>query len=122
MLDRLRDTMTRYATPPHLLTTGADGRPHATAVSVAWNGERLVLSAGRGSLANLAANPRAALLWSPALPGEYSLVVDAEPAAPPSADDARVTLRVTRAVLHRPASAAGPRNPACGSDCVPIYG
>jgi hypothetical protein len=121
MLDRLRDAMTRYAAPAHLLTTDSAGRPHATATTVTWDGERLLLTAGRRSLANLADNPRAALLWSPARPGEYSLVVDAELVAPP-AEGAAVTLRVTRAVLHRPTTAGGPRNAACGSDCVPLYG
>ncbi|MCB1746475.1 MAG: pyridoxamine 5'-phosphate oxidase family protein [Gammaproteobacteria bacterium] len=122
MLDHLREAMGRYAAPPHLLTTGADGRPHATATTVVWDGDTLVLEAGRRSLANLAHSPRVALLWSPSVPGEYSLVIDAELAAPLDADRATVSLAVTRGVLHRPATPAGPRNPACGSDCVPLYG
>jgi hypothetical protein len=60
------------------------------------------------------------LLWPPAEPGGYSLIVDGTAAA--GVREGRLAVTPTRAVLHRPASAPGDARPGCSADCVPILG
>lgn len=109
-LDELRRRIDEFATDPFLLTVGDDGRSHSVSVAAHWDGDRLVVPAGRSSRANAAARPLVVLLWPPAARGEFSLIVDADADV---ADD-MVRLRPTRAVLHRAASPGG------GSDCAPV--
>jgi hypothetical protein len=109
--------------PAYLLTVTDDGRPHAVAVSVRWDDGAVVMSAGRTSVRNASGRPAVSLLWPPAEDGGYSLIVDGEATAvpDPAGDGGRVSIAVTRAVLHRPASTPGPvEDGACGSDCVPL--
>ena len=56
MFDKLRDANVHYSTNPHLLSTSADGHAHAVAISLSWDGEQLLISAGKRSLATVAAN------------------------------------------------------------------
>lgn len=77
-LDRLLEVAEGFGTVPMLLTTDDDGRPRASAVSVAWDGERVRVRAGHRSVANAAVRPLVSLLW-PAPPGErFALLVDGE--------------------------------------------
>ena len=46
-IDELRRKIDEMATDPFLLTVGDDGRSHSVAVAVSWDGEELVVSAGR---------------------------------------------------------------------------
>ena len=71
---------------------------------------------GKHSLANVADNPSATLVWPPVAPGGYSLIVDGTA----SADDAAATIVVTptKAILHRPA--VDPDGKRAGSDCQPV--
>jgi hypothetical protein len=123
-LDRLRAEMARYPTAPYLLTAGADGRPHAVAVTVDWEGDTLVAEVGARTAANVEARALVALLWPPAEAGGFSLIVDGEAHARPAADGRVVVVRPTKGVLHRPAPTPAPatddRGSACGSDCVPL--
>lgn len=123
-LDRLRAEMTRYPTAPYLLTVGADGRPHAVAVPVGWEGDTLIAEVGARTAANVEARPLVALVWPPAEADGYSLIVDGEAQCRPAADGRAVVVRPTKGVLHRPAptpaSAADDHGSACGSDCVPL--
>ncbi|MGH9034670.1 MAG: hypothetical protein ACRD0O_02825 [Acidimicrobiia bacterium] len=116
-LDRLRDETARYGASAYLLTTGTDGRPHAVATAVRWEGDRLAAPAGNRTLGNVAGCPLVSFLWPPTEPDGYTLIVDAE------ADvvDGTVSARPTRGVLHRPGPAQPPR-PSCTSDCVPLLG
>lgn len=114
-LDRLRDETARYGPSAYLLTAGEDGRPHAVATAVRWEGDRLAAPAGKRTLRNVAGCPLVSFLWPPSDPDGYTLIVDAE------ADvvDGTVSARPTRGVLHRPGPAQAVR-PSCTSDCVPI--
>jgi hypothetical protein len=95
-LDQLLEVAGRFGTTPMLLTTDADGRPRAAAVTLEWDDEgaspgsaggsavaagggRIAhVRAGNRSLTNAAARPLVALLW-PAPPGErFALLVDGE--------------------------------------------
>jgi hypothetical protein len=110
-LDDLRARIDEFTADAYLLTVGDDGRAHSVAVPMRWDGDELVVPAGRSSLANAQARPLVALLWPPNARGEFSLIVDADTTG---VDDAELRLRPTRAVLHRPAPAGG------GSDCAPV--
>ena len=111
-LDELRARIDEFTTEAYVLTVSDDGRAHSVAVSVAWDGDELVISAGGTTRRNANARPLVALLWPPTTRGEFSLIVDAT--ASRVDDDAEVVvLELTRAVLHRPA-------PGGGSDCAPV--
>ncbi|HEV8296404.1 MAG TPA: pyridoxamine 5'-phosphate oxidase family protein [Acidimicrobiales bacterium] len=102
-LTDLTAAMARYGPAAFLLTGGDDGRPHVSHVLVDREGSRLVVPSGGRTARNASARPLVALLWPPVEPGGFSLIVDAEAA---SADDGRLGLVPTRAVLHRPAGTA----------------
>lgn len=109
-LDRLRDEVTTYGSHPYLLSVADDGRPHATAVTMRWEDGDLVAGVGKRSAANVAERGDISVLWPPVEPGGYSLIVDGTA----SLDGDRVTVRPTRAVLHRQAG------DGTASDCVRI--
>jgi len=95
----------------YLLTTSGDGRVKVVTVEpVLTEGDLIVVGPGRGSSANVAANPAVTLLFPPLAPRGYTLLVDGT--AEMSGDDARIT--PATAVLHRPAEHDG------GHDCKPV--
>ena len=99
----------------YLITVGEDRRAHLVAVTPALDGDHLVVAGlGRQSTTNAATNHDVTLVWPPTNAGGYSLIVDGTA----TAGDASITVRPTRAVLHRPAP--GPDGAPCGSDCQPI--
>lgn len=111
MFDDLRKEIADCSTDPHLLSIGDDGRPHAVAVGLSWEDDRLLIRAGKRSLANVAARKLVSVLWVPSVAGGYSLIVDGEGVVQGSGDDARIVVNITRAVLHRP-------GPLCQATCV----
>lgn len=118
-LQGLADKIAERAMAPYLLTTGDDGRAHATAITLRWDEDVLVGPCGRTSGRNLAARPAVSILWPPDEPGGYSLIVDAD-AALNESDDARlVQLAPTHAILHRPAEVPDPTTD-CAHDCQPV--
>lgn len=106
-LDRLHEEVARFGATPYLLTVSDEGRPHATSVSVSWDGDVLVAGVGRRSASNVSARPDVSLLWAPVEDGGFSLIVDGAA----SVDGETVAVRPARAVLHRQAAGGG-------SDCV----
>jgi len=121
MFDDLRKEIAAYSTAPHLLSIDDDGRPHAVAVGLSWEGDRLLISTGKRSLANVAARKLVSVLWVPSVAGGYSLIVDGEGVVRGSGSDAQVVVDITRAVLHRPGAPATPTAGACGNDCRPLF-
>ena len=88
----------------YVLTVGDDGRPRVIHVAVDVTDDGAITAEiGRGAAANAIARPDVCVLWPPAADG-YSLIADGaafvegEPRP-----GARVTIRVTSAVRHRPA-------------------
>ena len=121
-LERLQEETSRYCSPAFLLTVNADGRPHSVALTASWSGDELVMAPGNSSVANAAARPLVSLLWPPFEPGGYSLIVDGVVSSVSSGDEPNsLTLRPTKAVLHRSAATSDPDRGDCGSDCVPLY-
>ncbi len=102
----------------YLLTT-TGGRVKVVTVDPAGDESGLrIQSPGRGTVANLTANPAVTLVFPPLEHRGYTLLVDATAAA----DDGDVVVTPTSAVLHRPATHAdGPLPPdGCGHDCEPV--
>ncbi len=114
-LDRLREEVARYGEHPFILTVSNDGRPHAVAATVAWDGDELVGGCGRSTATFATARPDISLLWPPIEAEGYSLIVDGTA----KVEDQQVRVRPERAVLHRSAPSPDPLK-SCSSDCVPI--
>lgn len=119
-LDRLKDEAQRFGSSPYLLTVSADGRAHAVSVSVSWNGDELVMAAGRRTVANATDRPLVSLLWPPYEAGGYSLIVDGEAHVSTGPDGAGIAVTPTTAVLHRSAAALTGDGSAAGNDCIPL--
>ncbi len=128
-LDELAAVLDRRSNVAYLLTVGDDQRTHCVASTLGWDGDELVVPAGRSSVRNASARGHVVLLSPPAAgiaappSGDdgYSLIVDADvtgTSAGSGATGSAVRVRPTHAVLHRPAVAPdGGR----GNDCVPVY-
>ncbi|MFI5045469.1 MAG: hypothetical protein ACHQIG_00275 [Acidimicrobiia bacterium] len=119
-LDELRAAIADTGRAPYLITVSDDNRPHTVAVRPQWDGDDLRFAVGTHTLANAEARPHVTALWPPAEHDGYSLIVDADVVATSRSNgdavDNRVTLRPTRATLHRPAP--GLAEDAYGADCV----
>ena len=117
-LDRLHEETTRFGPSPYVLTVSDDGRPHAVAVVVEWDGDQLVLGAGRSTAANATDRPGVTLLWPPYELGGYSLLVDGSATVTPAdgEEPARIAVQPEKAILHR--SPPGIDRSGHGSDCV----
>jgi hypothetical protein len=125
-LAELADAMAVYRFG-YLLSTADDGRAHVVAaVPTIPDGVLTVTGLGRRTSANIAARPEVTVLWPPADPAGYSLILDGRASV---ADQGAVTIVPERAVLHRPPqpaadapdpAVAGDPAPGCESDCVEI--
>jgi hypothetical protein len=107
----------------YLLTVSAQGRVKAVTVEAhVEDGVVLVPGPGKGSTANITANPDVTLLWPPREHHGFTLLVDGTAVVDGGPDGiARIT--PATAVLHRPASHAdGPAAGSCGQDCHPVGG
>ncbi|MEO5610982.1 MAG: pyridoxamine 5'-phosphate oxidase family protein [Ornithinibacter sp.] len=104
----------------YLLTVSEGERVHAVAVDAVVEGDHLLVPRlGRRTVTNCEACPSVTLLWPPARPGGYSLIVDGT--AERLGDG--VAVSPARAVLHRPAGGSAEEEAsgdACGSDCVEL--
>jgi len=120
--DMLRAEIARFGAAPYLLTQGDDGRPHAVAVSIEWQGDRILANCGARSAANVAARPLLSLLWPPIEPGGYGLFVDGEGRVIGSGAETRISVTPTRGVLQRPGRPATSTAGGCSSDCIPLLG
>ncbi len=119
-VEALSEAAARYGPETFLLTTGADGRPHATHVVVEIDGATLRCGIGHRTARNAAEHPLVSFLWPPTEPGGYSLIVDGEILIEHADDEPVGTVTATKAVLHRPALSAVTEDASCGSDCVRI--
>ena len=88
----------------YLLTVSDASVTHLVAITPEFDGDEIVCAAGRSTCANAGARPDVVLLWPPARPDDFSLVVDGVARV----DGDRVTIRPTHAVKHRPAPGLAP--------------
>jgi hypothetical protein len=108
-LDEVRTVAAGQAPFAYLLTVSDDASPHAVAITPAIGAAEITFEAGKRSCANALARPDVSLLWPPARPDDYSLIVDGTA----SVDGSTIRIAPGRAVRHRPA-------PGGGSDCAPV--
>jgi hypothetical protein len=122
-IQRLCEEINRADRDPYLLTVTGEDRPHCSLTSVVWDEPRLLVTAPSNWSESEALGRRSVtLLWPPAEPEGYSLIVDATAAAADMDRPRRLSLTPTRAVLHRRGQPADPTGTACRSDCIPILG
>ena len=117
-IDQLAEALADFGAG-YLLTASAEGKVKAITVEpVVRQGAVVVPGPSGGTAANLAANPQVTLVFPPAVPRGYTLIVDGT--AQVSGDDFLVTPQA--AVLHRPSSHSdGPPPPdGCAHDCRPV--
>ncbi len=112
-ISELEARIDEFGRTPFLVTTGDDLRPHTTHVVIGFDGGDIVANVGRKTAHNAATRPLVALLWMPTEPGGYSLIVDGEA----SVDDAAVSVRATKAILHRNAGGE-----SYAADCLRLDG
>lgn len=128
----LASTLTSFGSG-YLLTVTPRGTVKVVTVDPVVEGDDLVVRGpGRGTLANLAANPQVTLTFPPSQAHGFTLLVDGTGAVDGDGDDALVRVRPAGAVLHRPAAHSdGPPAPVvvpagsgtdCGNDCHPVSG
>ena len=120
-LDRLGEQLREHG-PGYLLSASPDGRVKAVTVEPFLDGEVLRVPGGsRGTARNLEHTDAVTLLFPPAQPRGYSLIVDGTAVVTPDGFD----VTPEHAVLHRPADHAGhapASDSGCGHDCAPIEG
>lgn len=120
----LRAEIDRQGSVAYLLTVGPDGRPHSVQLPVDWaDPGQLVVHPGNSTAANAEARPLVSLLWPPTAPGGFSLIVDGTVVAVSGTGngDNSVSVKPSKAVLHRPAQPSDPGAVAQGSDCVRVF-
>ena len=111
-LTALAERIEEYGDVAFLVTVGESAAPHVVGVRVAWEGDDLVVGAGRSTAANAGVHPSVTLLW-PALPGSgYALIVDGPARTFDGRDEAALAITPTRAVLHRTPE-GDPAAPSC---------
>ena len=93
----------------YLLTVSDDDTAHVIATQIGFGAEGLTCDVGKTSCRNATTRPNVSLLWPPATPTDYSLIVDGVASVAGSV----VTIVPSRAVRHRPAVDGG-------NDCAPI--
>jgi hypothetical protein len=99
----------------YLVTVGEGGRAHVLAVTPVLGDDGLVVGGvGRHSQENATERSGVTLVWPPAEPGGFSLLVDGAA----TVDGDTIVVAPTKAVLHRPAP--GPDGLRAGSDCAPV--
>jgi hypothetical protein len=108
-LHELREIAAGQAPFAYLLTVSDNASAHAVAIRPVIGDGAITCDAGKSSCANATARPHVSLLWPPATPDDYSLIVDGTA----TVDGSTVSIEPTRAVRHRPA-------PGGGNDCVPL--
>ncbi len=113
-LSGLAEVLARYRFA-YLMTAGAQGAPHAVAVSPVLQGGELVIDGtGRRTRANAQERSAVGMVWPPANEGDYSLIVDGEARM----EGEQLRIQPQRAVLHRPApSPQANAEGSCASDC-----
>lgn len=119
-LDRLRNEMSGFGAVAYLLTVNPEGRPHAVSVTTSWIEDELNMGVGSRTAEYAGARPLVSVMWPAAVPGGYALFVDGTATVSREGDRTSISVRPTRAVLHRPAPRPSEAVSACGSDCVPL--
>jgi hypothetical protein len=120
--ERLQGEIDQATTDPYLLTVTEDTRPHCSCSEVTWHGSSLVAPAPSGWAASEAlGRQQVTILWPPAQPSGYSLIVDGYAQSALIEGQPRLVVTPTRAVLHRHGETKTLADNSCQSDCIPIF-
>lgn len=122
-LDQLHAQLARFDRNPYLLTVTADHRPHCGTVTAQWDasGTRLTAEAPSSWPGSAAVGySHVSLVWPPAQPEGYSLVIDGDAVA--EGANGLLAICLTRAVLYRRGPGRSGSDTSCASDCIPILG
>jgi hypothetical protein len=116
-LDKLADALVDF-TFGYLITVGDDYRAHTVAIEpVLSAGTFDVGQMGSGTRRNASEHPDVTVVWPPADPGGYTLIVDGRA----EVTDGGLTVVPTRAVLHRRATSdSAATSPDGLHDCLPL--
>ncbi|OBJ06294.1 hypothetical protein A5624_24200 [Mycobacterium sp. 1482292.6] len=117
-LEALADALVDYPYA-YLITVDDDYRVHTVTVEPRLDGATLDVGLiGGRTRNNLAQRADVTLLWPPAEPGGYSLIVDGSAEVTDAGEQtARLAVVPTRALLHRDAESADAAK-GCLHDCV----
>jgi hypothetical protein len=116
-LDKLAEELANYSFG-YLITVGDDFRAHTVAVEpVLTDGVFDVGPMGSGTRRNAGQHPDVTVIWPPAEPGGYTLIVDGRA----EVTDNGLTVAPTKAILHRRATSDSEATSPDGlHDCVPL--
>lgn len=122
-LTALATTIAERRATPYLVTAGADGPPHLTAIGsgrggLRWDDDVLVAAAGNTTARNVTVRREVSLLWPPDTDDGYSLIVDGAAEITDGPEGRQIRITPTHAILHRPARDPGPGDHP--HDCQPI--
>lgn len=98
----LAERMAEFGAAAYLVTISESGAPHVVSVAPVWQGDELMVAAGKSTTANAQARPAVTLLWPGAPGADYGLIADGTARV---SDDGALAIAPTRAVLHRLATA-----------------
>jgi len=123
-VQRVRAEAARYVATPVLITVDPGGTPHCSLVVIQWSGDQLIVPAPqRWSEYPCATQEKpnpvrsVSVLYPPASPGGYALVIDGTAASV----GRTLTVSLTGAVLHRRHGATDTFSAAgCGEDCIQL--
>jgi hypothetical protein len=116
-LDKLAEALTDFPFG-YLITVGEDFRAHTVAVEpVLVDGVFDVGQMGSGTRRNAGEHPDVTVIWPPAEPGGYTLIVDGRA----EVRDGGLTVAPTKAILHRRATSdSAATSPDGLHDCLPL--
>jgi hypothetical protein len=106
-LHEIPDVITQYGRGAYLLSVGADGHPRALSVLVTLAGQRLAVSVGSRTAANIAQQPNVSLLWPTPHPGGLAIIIDGTAIDQTAGTDGRVVIQIepTNGVRHQTVTA-----------------
>ena len=123
---RLRAEIGSRSAEPYLVTVAPDATPHCRPATVTWSApddQLTVAPVPRAwARAEAAGYRQVSLLWPPAEPGGYSLIIDGTGTCRQADNGPALAVTVTRAVLHRRGPTPAGSGSPCGSDCLPLIG
>ncbi|MBG01570.1 MAG: hypothetical protein CL470_04790 [Acidimicrobiaceae bacterium] len=121
-IDNLDNALDEYGLSAFLVSTGDDGHPHITHVSLSICSDGLLCDIGRKTSRNASSRPSAAMFWPPIKFGGHSLIVDGVVSVAEKPEGGfQGVFKPKSAILHRsnPPSEE-PTQENCSNDCRPI--
>jgi Pyridoxamine 5'-phosphate oxidase len=116
-LDEVREQVAACRSCAYLLTVTDDGRPHAVSLRPEWQGDELIVRAGKRTSANAERSPEVSLLWPVSGRDGFALFVNGRAEVRIDGDSATVAIKPTDAVLHKTPEGAGDE-----PGCIPVAG